>query len=100
MPKLKIRLLVIPISGRSSGQLIRSGVQADNQKQDALDKAKAELESIDSKLSESALALKEAKKGREDTVSFPRLSFSEDKLTDRMNERNYFKHWQRLMKLL
>jgi hypothetical protein len=43
--------------------------RADVQKQDALDKAKAELESIEAKLAESAVALKDAQKGREDTVS-------------------------------
>jgi hypothetical protein len=45
-------------------------IEADDQKQDALDKAQIELESINTKLAESALALKEAQKGREDTVSW------------------------------
>lgn len=68
-----IRLLVIPISSRSSSQffyLYYRKRSADDQKQDALDKAKAELESIDQKLAESAISLKEAQKGREETVSF------------------------------
>ena len=67
-----IRLLVIPISSRSSSQLLYLYYRkrsADDQKQDALDKAKAELESIDQKLAESAISLKEAQKGREETVS-------------------------------
>jgi predicted nucleic acid-binding Zn-ribbon protein len=48
----------------------REHARADVQKQDALDKAKAELESIEAKLAESAIALKDAQKGREDTVSW------------------------------
>jgi uncharacterized phage infection (PIP) family protein YhgE len=67
-----IRLLVIPISSRRSCQcfyLCYRKRSADDQKQDALDKAKAELESIDQKLAESAISLKEAQKGREETVS-------------------------------
>jgi hypothetical protein len=56
------------------------------------------LESIDSKLAESAISLKEAQKGREETVSCHSLLRPE--LTPRTNERNYSKPFERLMKLL
>jgi hypothetical protein len=90
--------LVIPLSSRSSCKpsAATEHQKVDDQKQDALDKAKAELESIGSKLAESAVSLKEAQKGRENTVSVvPSFSVSskrrEKQLIIRMNERNYLK---------
>jgi uncharacterized phage infection (PIP) family protein YhgE len=80
-----IRLLVIPISSRSSRQffyLYYRKRSADVQKQDALDKAKAELESIDQKLAESAISLKEAQKGREETVSWTPPLFAVAEIQD------------------